>query len=168
MASSPAVPSRQPLDVIEHLERMFAHDEWANREAHESLRLVAAPEPRALRLLNHVVGAEFLWLARLEKQPSHCAVWPEWTLAQCGAELRRLAQVWHDYFADLAPEDLATPIDYVNSQQQPFTSTISDILTHVVLHSTYHRGQLAAALRAAGCVPPYTDYIHATRECLLD
>jgi uncharacterized damage-inducible protein DinB len=38
------------------------------------------------------------------------------------------------------------------------------VLTHVVLHGAYHRGQIAADLRAAGLEPPYTDFIEAARR----
>jgi len=45
---------------------------------------------------------------------------------------------------------------------------VQDILTHVLLHSVYHRGQIAADLRAGGAQPPYTDFIHAARQNLID
>jgi uncharacterized damage-inducible protein DinB len=32
------------------------------------------------------------------------------------------------------------------------------------MHSTYHRGQIAAAMRQAGATPAYTDFIHAVRQ----
>ncbi|HEY6147556.1 MAG TPA: DinB family protein [Thermoanaerobaculia bacterium] len=35
---------------------------------------------------------------------------------------------------------------------------------HVVIHGGYHRGQIAAELRAAGFTPAYTDYIEAVRR----
>ena len=31
---------------------------------------------------------------------------------------------------------------------------------HVIMHSAYHRGQIAADVRAAGLTPAYTDFIH--------
>ena len=42
------------------------------------------------------------------------------------------------------------------------------ILRHIVNHATYHRGQIAADLRAAGLTPPYTDFIHAVRQGFLE
>ena len=45
--------------------------------------------------------------------------------------------------------------------QQPIAK---DVLTHVILHSAYHRGQVALAMRAAGMEPAYTDFIHAVRQ----
>jgi uncharacterized damage-inducible protein DinB len=32
------------------------------------------------------------------------------------------------------------------------------------MHSAYHRGQIAADMRAAGFEPVYTDFIHAVRQ----
>jgi len=36
------------------------------------------------------------------------------------------------------------------------------------MHSTYHRGQIASAVREAGGAPAYTDYIHAVRQGLIE
>jgi uncharacterized damage-inducible protein DinB len=44
------------------------------------------------------------------------------------------------------------------------TSSLRDILTHVVNHSTYHRGQIARGIKAKGGVPPVTDFIAFARE----
>jgi uncharacterized damage-inducible protein DinB len=33
------------------------------------------------------------------------------------------------------------------------------MLTHVTLHGAYHRGQIAASIRAGGDTPTATDYI---------
>jgi uncharacterized damage-inducible protein DinB len=32
------------------------------------------------------------------------------------------------------------------------------------MHSSYHRGQIAADMRAAGVTPAFTDFIHAVRQ----
>jgi uncharacterized damage-inducible protein DinB len=158
------------MDLVKHLERMFDYDDWANREVVTKLRTSkpssAASNARALRLMNHVVGAELLWLARLENRRSPLAVWPELTLDQCADRVRELAHLWPDYFADLDPDDLATTIAYVNTKGEKFDSAIGDVLTHVVVHSAYHRGQIAADVRASGGEPAYTDYIHCMRQGL--
>jgi uncharacterized damage-inducible protein DinB len=36
------------------------------------------------------------------------------------------------------------------------------------MHGTYHRGQIAAALRASGATPAVTDFIHAVRLGLIE
>jgi uncharacterized damage-inducible protein DinB len=64
----------------------------------------------------------------------------------------------------LPPAGLDETVDYVNSKGEPWTSSVEDILTHTVLHSSYHRGQIASDMRASGHAPAYTDYIHARRR----
>jgi uncharacterized damage-inducible protein DinB len=38
----------------------------------------------------------------------------------------------------------------------------------VTIHGSYHRAQIAAAVRESGREPAYTDFIHATRRGLLE
>jgi len=160
-------PKDSTLSLLRHFERLFAYDEWANREVVEQMKR-AAPSARTLRLMNHVVAAELVWLARLEREPQPCPVWPDFPLEECEAQLRELPNKWQDWFADLEPADLATTIDYVNSKGEKFTSRVDDILTHVTLHSAYHRGQIAADVRAGGKDPAYTDFIHCARSGFID
>ena len=144
------------------LQRLFAHNAWANREAAAAVRKAGAPAA-VLRLLNHVAGAERLWRARIAGIPSPLAVWPALDLEGCTAEFAALAREWDSVLADADDAALARPVAYVNSLGESWRSTLGDILAHVPLHSSYHRGQVATALRAAGAEPAYTDFIHATR-----
>jgi uncharacterized damage-inducible protein DinB len=41
----------------------------------------------------------------------------------------------------------------------PHTTTVGETVLQVALHSTYHRGQINARLRAVGGTPPLVDYI---------
>jgi uncharacterized damage-inducible protein DinB len=152
---------------MRHFERLFAYDEWANREVVTQMK-GGAPSPRTLRLMNHVVAAELVWLARLERQSPQLPVWPDLTLAECEAQVRALPSKWRDWFADLEPSDLDATIDYVNTKGAKFTSRVDDVLTHVTLHSAYHRGQIAADVRAGGKEPAYTDFIHCARSGCID
>jgi uncharacterized damage-inducible protein DinB len=152
--------------VLEHLRRLFAYNRWANGEVARAL--ATAETPRAVRLLAHVAGAERLWLARLRHESSPLAVWPELTLAECTAHLHDQAAAWDACLQAWSPEDLTGAVAYVNSKGEPWTSTVADILTHVVFHSAYHRGQMATEVRAAGGVPAYTDFIHCVREGFLE
>ena len=38
------------------------------------------------------------------------------------------------------------------------------LLTHVFLHSHYHRGQVVRMIREAGVEPPYIDFIESVRK----
>lgn len=151
---------------LERHARSFRHGSWANFEALASLRRTASPP--GLRWLGHIVGAELLWLGRLTGEPSELPVWPELDLDACGRRLEQLAGLWPRYLNGLAPEDLADAVGYRNTRGEFWTNTVDDILTHVTAHSTYHRGQIAAAVRAAGGEPALTDFIHAVRQGLLE
>ncbi len=70
--------------------------------------------------------------------------------------------------ASFLPAGLAETVVYKNSKGEPWTSTVEDILTHVLLHSAYHRGQIASQVRAGGEQPAYTDFIHAVRQGLIE
>jgi uncharacterized damage-inducible protein DinB len=137
---------------------MFDYDDWANRQEVARLRAIAAPA-RALRLLAHVIGTEWLWHARLRGEAARMAVWPELSLDDVARELDPLRDAWRALLA--SPPRGA--IDYVNSKGERYTSAADDVLTHVVLHGAYHRGQIAIVVRDAGEEPAYTDYIHCTR-----
>src|SRR5262245_21041198 len=168
MTTSPSTKRNPERDLLRHLERLFAADDWANREVLANLKSLPTAPPRALRFLNHVVGASLVWLSRLEKEAAPFPVWPDFTLQQCEEQVRRLPRKWRDRFADLAPADLAESIEYVNSKGERFTSRVDDVLTHVILHSSYHRGQIAAEVRANGAQPVLTDFIHCARSGLLE
>jgi uncharacterized damage-inducible protein DinB len=105
-------------------------------------------------------------MARLRRRPQALPVWPELDLATCGQYLEELSRTWPEYLDD-AP-DATEKIPYTNSKGETWTSTVEEILTHVVIHSAYHRGQIASDVRANGGVPAYTDYIHAVRNGLIE
>jgi len=146
--------------------RLFAYDAWANREALASLRAAAEALPeRARRRLAHVVGAQKLWLARIEVAGGDPpAVWPDLTLDEIGAAIGDLGARWSLLVTGLDEVELARSVTYVNSKGEPWASKVGDVLMHVVLHGGYHRGQIASDLRDAGFTPAYTDYIEAVRR----
>jgi uncharacterized damage-inducible protein DinB len=151
-------------EILRRHQRLFAYDDWANRQALAAIAAVGAPPPRSLKLLAHIAGAERLWLGRLCRESRPAAVWPDMDLAGCGSALDDLARPWKEYLGALTPAGLDETVSYVNSKGEPWTSSVEDILTHTVLHSSYHRGQIAADMRASGHAPAYTDYIHARRQ----
>jgi uncharacterized damage-inducible protein DinB len=156
------------MELLEHLRRQYAYDEWANREVLAGLKASAHPAERPRQLLAHILSAERLWLERLRKQPQSRPVWPDLTFEQCEAQIVDLARLWREFFGQLSPVGLLETVVYKNSKGEPWTSTVEDILTHVILHSAYHRGQIASQVRAGGEQPAYTDFIHAVRQGLIE
>jgi uncharacterized damage-inducible protein DinB len=155
------------LDLIENLRRQFAYDAWANREVIAAIRASAGDE-RALQLMSHIVAAERLWLERLEQKSQSVPVWPKADLSCCQAQAVELSRLWTEYLQRITDEDLSRKRSYTNSKGEAWASTIEDVLTHVVLHSAYHRGQIASHMRSIGQTPAYTDFIHGVRQGLVE
>jgi uncharacterized damage-inducible protein DinB len=155
------------LDLIRHLHRKFGYDAWANREVLTAVRASPASATRSLQLLAHILSAELLWLERLKQQAQSHPVWPGWDLEQCEAQSREVNRLWLEYLEALAPDDLSRTVSYKNTKGEPWTSTVEDVITHVLLHSAYHRGQIASFMRANGNTPAYTDFIHGVRQGLI-
>jgi steroid delta-isomerase-like uncharacterized protein len=143
--------------------KVFEHMVWADRRLLH--QLVATPDARktagALRLLSHTVAAERVWLMRAGGEDTTAEpIWPDWSVEHLAAVID---DNFHGYaaLADAAGDRV---VSYANSKRVEFRTRLEDILAHVALHGSYHRGQVAAALRAAGVAPPNTDYITYVRE----
>lgn len=155
------------MDTKDHFLQMFNYDHWANHEFLTALRATNPPLPKVLRLLAHNLSAQKLWWERLQRVPQSMAVWPNSTIEDCAALADEMLSSWRKYLTGLAPVDFEIQIDYRNSKGESWSSRVDDIVTHVLLHSAYHRGQAALEMRAAGLQPAYTDFIHGVRQGLI-
>jgi uncharacterized damage-inducible protein DinB len=148
--------------MLETLIRLFKYDGWANEEVLRSLRAADA-STRAVKLLAHILSAQWLWLERMKGVPQSLPVWPEWTLAIIAAQLPLLKREWEAFLGEKTPPDLEVVFQYTNTKGERFGSAVADTCMHVAMHGAYHRGQIALLVRDAGAEPAYTDYIHAVR-----
>jgi uncharacterized damage-inducible protein DinB len=159
--------------------RMFAYDDWANRECLAAMR-AAGPTAGAstddssdtIGRMAHILSAQKLWLERILKEPQSMPVWPGSTIQDCMALADEMSSAWRNYLTRLgnrfAPDALDDIVEYRNSKGELWSSRVEDILTHVLFHSTYHRGQIALQMRASGVQPAYTDFIHAVRQGVVE
>jgi len=155
------------VNLADYLRREFAYDEWANREVLNAIRTGGGTDERSLQLMSHILSAEQVWLDRLKQQPQSVPVWPKPDLSQCEAQAAELGSKWLEFLDLITAGDVSQSISYKNSRGEAWTSTIVDVLTHVVMHSAYHRGQIASHMRASGQTPAYTDFIHGVRQGLV-
>lgn len=151
------------MDARGQLLRMLDHLEWSNRRALEAVR--EAGDERALRLLSHLLAAERIWLRRLETgESSDLEIWPELDIEACAGRLTRNVEALRRHLRSTSPEDLDGRVTYRNSEGREFHTPAGEILLHVMLHGSYHRGQIARRLREAGEEPVNTDFITFVRE----
>jgi uncharacterized damage-inducible protein DinB len=155
------------MKSTDHFHRMFTYDHWANRECLSALD-ANAPPANALRFIAHILSAQQLWLERLRHVSQSVAVWPSSTIQQCLALNDEMLEAWKQYLSALPANGMDSTIEYRNSKGDPWSSRVEDVLIHVLMHSAYHRGQVALEMRSAGKQPAYTDFVHAVRQGFVD
>jgi uncharacterized damage-inducible protein DinB len=156
------------MDLTDYFQRQFVYDAWANREVLTAIQTSGDYSARPLALMAHIVSAENLWLERLKGEPQSLPIWPEFDFHQCEAPAENLARLWAEYLKMIRSDRLEQNISYQNSSGEAWSNTVRDVLTHVVMHSAYHRGQIAVLMRADGKTPAATDFIHAARQGFIE
>ncbi len=148
------------MDELIKYHKLFDYDYWANSETLASLRTVPSGTEKPRKTFNHVIGAQRIWMARFENPaPPLAQPWPDLTLEECASAIEDLHRRWKDVLDNVTPEKLAGDLAYRNLKGNEYKTPIQDVLMHLVLHSAYHRGQIAAAVREAGGKPAPTDYV---------
>lgn len=145
--------------------RLFAYDHWANQRTLESLATVSEDSELPGKLFAHILGAQRVWLSRFKTpDPPAAEPWPEMTIEEMRAELDELASEWRRLLERLSDENFAGDLLYRTTKGKEFRTPVRDVLTHLVMHSAYHRGQVAREVREAGGQPTATDYVVYVRE----
>jgi uncharacterized damage-inducible protein DinB len=141
------------------LERMGQAMAWADRQMLAELSDCPAAWAEAGGLCGHVLAAEHVWLARMLRQDPTVAVWPTLTPPECATLAAENAAGWATFLASRSDADLGEMISYRNQRGEDYVTAVIDIVTHVVIHGAYHRGQIAKMVARAGGTSINTDYI---------
>jgi uncharacterized damage-inducible protein DinB len=148
--------------------RMFAYDYWANRECLAAIRPAGSVSTDTVGRMAHILSAQKLWLNRIQRHTQSMPVWPSSTIDDCMTLADEISSAWRNYLTQLEAQlphcSLDDKVEYRNSKGERWSSRVKDVLTHVLFHSAYHRGQIALQIRASGMTPAYTDFIHAVRQ----
>jgi uncharacterized damage-inducible protein DinB len=161
-----------PQNMIDRFRKWFEYEKDAHAKVVRSLESVPSekresPEYRkAVAILAHIAAARGVWLGRLGviALPSG-PMFPEGAeLADVAHRLGGVHDLWTNYLAGLTDEELRRTFEYQSLDAGRFRNCVEDILAQLFGHSSYHRGQIASLVRAAGGEPAATDYIFWCRE----
>ena len=161
-------------EIADRYRRWFDYEKDAHQKVIRSLESVSAqgrssPEYlRAISILAHIVVARRVWLGRLGVSPPYTgAFFPQGQeLAQVVNQLNETQQLWADYLDRITDEVIAKTFEYQSLDAGRYRNRIEDILAQLFGHSSYHRGQIAMLVRAAGGEPAVTDLIYWCREMI--
>ena len=151
--------------MLETIRNLFIYDGWAVVRILDLLKAQTSPNQKALLLLTHLLVTEKIWLSRLRgEDTSRINKSPEMSLIECKNLAKEIKEEFIVFLGSLEAEDLNSLITYRNFKGTEFRTSVRDILMHVGLHGTYHRGQIATVLRQTGVSPTDTDFITFVRE----
>jgi uncharacterized damage-inducible protein DinB len=123
------------------------------------LAAVADNSPTEIAVLQHIYLGEEVWLRRVKGERDVLI-----SELQAPADIAALQLAWpkmHRDWNDWAASgvDVEADIPHRNIAGAQFHMPAWQIVLHLVNHGSFHRGQVAAALRAKGIAPPPTDLI---------
>ena len=139
---------------------------WADARARVSIE--GMPESplrdRAVAWYAHIVAIEHAWHARLEQRTSEHTQWPAWSLETASSLAASSAAGLHAIATTAGADGLSATITYRNRAGIECRNSLWEILMHIVMHGTYHRGQIALLVRDGGGIPASTDFSTYLRE----
>lgn len=157
------------MDLLDHFRMLARYNRLANEALCEPCSRLDDAEYRKRRpgsfgsihaLLNHMLLADRIWMARFEGDGSTTPPldtilydsFPELHSTRA-AEDARIEQ----FFAAAEPAFLEGSLRYINSRGQESTSRIAISVPHFFNHQTHHRGQVHVMLSQTPVPPPSLD-----------
>jgi uncharacterized damage-inducible protein DinB len=146
------------------------YNQWANERMGLALQKLTAAQLNfeqkssfntIRKTADHLADCEYNWLKRVNGD----STWED--KAKNFEDITKMTEFWvHQSKAFITlveqsdADKLGDVIAYKNSKGQPFKNELYKIITHLMNHSTYHRGQLVTMMRGAGVTEiPATDLI---------
>ena len=149
--------------TIEHLRHLFQYNDWANRRLIVALKTADSEKSRTI--LAHLLITENEYYERLYGRDSTgFNFWPEMSMEECGTLARETAERFEKLLRRFEEEGLEYTSRYKTSEGMEKVNNYREMLTHVLFHSSIHRGSIMLKLREDGFEPPPIDYIIYLRE----
>ncbi len=140
----------------EYFKQVFEHEHWANLKVLESMIGATEISQRIIEIFSHTIAAQRIWLDRINGNKTELKVWE---VFDTNIMLELLEINYSDILKVINNQDFERLIAYQTSNGRHFTSTINQILSHLALHASYHRGQVVLLLKGKVDTLPTTDYI---------
>jgi uncharacterized damage-inducible protein DinB len=119
------------------------------------------------RILDHILVVDLIFRSHLRGVPGDFTAPRSDELPDLRTLTKIAAEVdeWYvSHVASLSREDFDRPLEFRFTSGKQARMTAGEIIQHVALHGTYHRGQAGAILQKSGIMPNddrVTDFLEA-------
>jgi uncharacterized damage-inducible protein DinB len=157
------------MPQLQNIRMLSRYTAWANDRLYEALadlpgQELTKPHPIVfgdiLRTLNHVYAMDLVWRANLlgtphaftTRSPEECPPFAELRVAQKDID------EWYIRYSDEMQESTCAEIvnfSFIGGGKGSMSR--SEIVLHVVNHTTYHRGHIGSMIYQVPAEPPTTD-----------
>ncbi len=146
------------METVEHLRELFAYNDWANRRIVAALK--SSPGVKARKIFAHLLITEKEYYARLYgKDSTGFDFWQDLSLEDCAYLAKENAENYERILKRFDDEGLGQVAKYKTSEGVANQNTFRELLTHVLFHSSIHRGNIILKMREENYAPPKIDYI---------
>jgi uncharacterized damage-inducible protein DinB len=134
---------------------------WADRGLYDAVgqhleRLTSEDATIMLRILDHIHVVDQIFQHHLEGRPHPFQAPRSEALPAFQAladSVRRVDDWYVNYVGALTKTELEQPVDFVFTSGKPARMRKGEIISHVCLHGTYHRGNAGVLLQFRGLAP---------------
>ena len=153
------------MNAINLIQEKLAYNQWANQSTVEWLqqqapglyeKQVISSFPTINKLMHHMMEAQKYYFSILREEEETYEEEMETKIV-----FEELAKIDRELISWLSRQPIDTLDKIISLKRSPFveTYTVATLLTHMVNHSTYHRGQLIALRHQLGMSEaPKVDY----------
>jgi uncharacterized damage-inducible protein DinB len=141
-----------------HLKNEYKCKKWANSELIAAISQIDSTEfpdkhRFAVRLRNHTYVADQIFKADISGE-KHSFTWVNTndtpTLDDLSSNIKKSDEWLCDYVDSASEEELSTVISFTFTDGDKGNMTIHEILSHLLIHGAYHRGNIGMVLGDCG------------------
>ena len=146
---------------------LLKYDFWATKQILNTIEIYDVQDEKILFWLNHIYNAQMIWLKRIVGQQTQLTPNAIHRTEHLGSFFMQVNSFLLGLLYNQENENvpnLDSLIVYKNSKGIRFENSVQQIFSHILHHSTHHRGQICSQLRHLGMQPPQIDFIFYKRK----
>ena len=159
--------------ALQPYSQIVGYKQWADRGLYDVVAAVfeqLAPQDRTilLRILDHMYVVDQVFQCHLQGRPHEFHAPRSENLPalhSLAAGAKKISDWYGAYVEGLSANDFDEPVDFLFTNGSPARMRRGEMILHVCMHGTYHRGNAGIILKKNGIEPNsdrITDYLEAT------